>query len=104
MTDVSSWTPRGKKVAKLISYGIMIAIVITLVGAIWSGIEVAIGVSGSATNFISWFLEQYWTYQVLIVGGLILGLFFGIIGFQIFIKKGQRFILKHIFKLDPTEV
>ncbi|MFX1297135.1 MAG: hypothetical protein ACFFD2_20065 [Promethearchaeota archaeon] len=101
MANKAEWTPRGKKVAKFLSYGIIISLVIVIIGSLWSCIDVILDLSESSTDFLTWFLEQYWTYQVLIIGGLIIVIFIGIIGFSIFIRKGQRFIYKHIFKLEP---
>ena len=94
------WTERGKKVASLLSYGMILSIVIIIIGAVWTGLEILVS-SGSGTNFIDWFLGLDWTLMVLVVGGLIVGAFVGIIGFQIFIRKGHRFFMKYIFKLEP---
>jgi len=91
------WTEKEKLIARIISWGIIISVIITIVGGIWFGLELLL--SGSEPS-LAWFLALDWPYQVLIIGGLIVGILIGIIVFSLFIKKGQRFILNLLFKIE----
>jgi hypothetical protein len=97
METEREWTYREKLVARVISWGIMISIVVIIVGSVWFGLELLI--SGTEPS-LAWFFDLDWAFKVLIVGGLIVGILLGIIVFSVFIRKGQRFILNLLFKID----
>ena len=97
MSGSVDWTGREKLIARVISWGIMVSIVIIITGGIWTAIELLI--NPSLPDFL-WFTELEWTYQVLVIGGIIVGVVVGIIVFSIFIRRGQRFILNLLFKIE----
>lgn len=92
------WTSKEKFIARIISWGIIIAVVLIIAGGSWTAIEYFINPSGS--GLLAWITGQAWEIQVLIIGGLIVGILVGIFVFSIFIRKGQRFILDLLFKIE----
>ncbi|NVM31157.1 MAG: hypothetical protein HWN65_20130 [Candidatus Helarchaeota archaeon] len=98
MSGSVDWTGREKLIARVISWGIMISIVIIITGGIWTVIELLI--YPTSPDF-EWFINLGdWTYQVLVIGGILVGVVVGIIVFSIFIRRGQRFILNLLFKIE----
>lgn len=92
------WTAREKLIARFISWGIIISVVLLMLGSGWTALEMF--ASPSDSDLGTWFITQGWQMQVLIVGGLIVGVLIGIFVFSIFIRKGQRFILNLLFKIE----
>ncbi|MHA1278033.1 MAG: hypothetical protein ACTSQI_01595 [Candidatus Helarchaeota archaeon] len=97
MEPEREWTYKEKLIARIISWGIISSIVLIIVGLIWFGLELLI--SGSEPNF-TWFFTLDWAWRVLIIGAMIVGILVGIIIFSVFIRKGQRFILRLLFKIE----
>ncbi len=91
------WTSKEKIIAKVISWGVILSVVVIIVGGMWFAMELLFSASEPS---LSWFFLLDWPFQVLIIGGLILGVLLGIIVFSIFIRKGQRFILNLLFKIE----
>jgi len=99
------WTPQEEMIARIISWGIIISIAIMIVGGIWTVLEFIINFSEPSSQFalIDWFIGLEWTFKILIIGGLIIGIFIGVIAFSLFIRKGQKFLLNLLFKIKEEE-
>ncbi len=102
MGNEREWTEREKLVASILSWGIILSIAIIIIGGMWTALEFIINFGETESQFaiIDWFINQDWLTKTLIIGGLIMGTFIGVILFSIFIRKGQRFILRLLFKID----
>ncbi|TFG05550.1 MAG: hypothetical protein EU536_01550 [Promethearchaeota archaeon] len=98
MTAEKNWTDKERLLARFISWGIIISVVLLICGGIWTTLEILIAPSSSSIG--AWFLAQDWTIKVLIIGALIVGVLLGLIVFSVFIRKGQRFILNLLFKIE----
>jgi len=96
------WTSKEKFIARFISWGIIFSVLIIIVGGIWTLLELIINLSstGSELEILDWFIDLDWVYQMLVIGGLIVGVILGVIGFSIFLKRGQKFLLHLLFKID----
>jgi len=92
------WTNVEKLIARVISWGIIISVVVVIVGSAWTALEIFVAPSGSSLS--GWFTGLGWEMQTLIIGGLIVGAVIGVIIFSMFIRKGQRFILNLLFKIQ----
>lgn len=92
------WTNKERLIAKFISWGIIISVVVVIVGSVWTSLEIFVAPSGSSLS--DWFISLGWEMQILIIGGLIVGAVVGIIVFSMFLRKGQRFILNLLFKIE----
>ncbi|NVM56417.1 MAG: hypothetical protein HWN66_22150 [Candidatus Helarchaeota archaeon] len=97
MEDEKEWTYKEKLIARIISWGIIISVVVIIVGSAWTGLEMVFSVSEPS---MSWFFDLSLSYQIMIVGGLVVGILVGIILVSAFIRKGQRFILNLLFKIE----
>jgi len=91
--------------AKILSWGIIIAIVFIIVMVIYFLIEqAAIGI-GSGAGLVGIFLVM-WVYSnglfFLVLGAIIMGLFALVLLFSLLIKSGQRIFLKLIFKVEEV--
>ena len=93
------WTTTEKLTAKFISWGIMISLIVIIFGGLWSLIEIFFSYSGN-TNFFTFFLELKMGIQILFIFSIFAGLFFLSIGFIIFVKKGYKFLLNLLFKIE----
>lgn len=107
MAEVEEWTSKEKFIARLLSWGIIVSITIVIVGGIYTMLEFLISFSSpsSPSQIIDWFLglssmPNGWVYQVLVFGVLIIGVILGMIGFSLFLKRGQRFLLNLLFKIN----
>ncbi len=98
MDTEKEWTNAEKLIARVISWGIIISVVVVIVGSAWTALEIFVAPSGSSLS--GWFAALGWEMQILIIGGLIVGVVIGIIIFSMFIRKGQRFILNLLFKIE----
>lgn len=92
------WTEKERLLARFISWGIIIAVILIMIGSGWTAIELGAAPSGSSLG--SWFNSLGWEMQFFIFGGLIVGALVGIFVFSIFIRKGQKFILNLLFKIE----
>ena len=99
MAADKEWTDKEKLLARIISWGIIISVVIMIFGAIWTVADLIISLSQPSSTW-AWFTGLEIAYQILIIGGLLVGALIGIIIFSIFIRKGQRFILDLLFKIE----
>ena len=96
MGNEPSWSEKEKLVTRIISWGIIISIVVIITGGLWTFVEfIAQLFQPSGT----WFNSLDWPFQVLIIGALVVGLILGIVGFNVFVRRGQRFILNLLFKI-----
>ena len=102
MVQDQEWTSSEKLIARVVSWGIIISITIVIFGGIWTILELLINISSPETGFelLDWFINLDWYYQWLIIGVLIVGVIIGIIGFSLFLKRGQRFMLNLLFKIN----
>ena len=98
MSVKEDWTQTEIWIARIISWGIIISVVLIIIGGAYTILEIFISPSGSSLS--TWFFDQAWEIQTLIIGGLIVGVLVGIVIFSIFIRKGQRFILNWLFKIE----
>jgi hypothetical protein len=100
LQDEQEWTAAEKLIARFISWGIILSVTIIIVGGIYTLLEFLISYANpSSGKIIQWFLGLDWWYQVLVIGALIIGIILGMIGFSIFLKRGQRFLLNLLFKI-----
>ncbi|NHI91187.1 MAG: hypothetical protein EAX96_01705 [Candidatus Lokiarchaeota archaeon] len=103
---MSSWTTDQKETfARILSWGLIIAIVIILAGAIYMLFEMLIQAGTGGLNVVAFFYVIWETSNglfVLILGGLITGIFALILLFTLLIKSGQMFFLKFIFKIEAA--
>ena len=99
MTAEKEWTEKEKLLARAISWGIIISVVLMIFGAVWTAADLLISYSQPSSTW-DWFLGLDIAYQILMIGGLIVGALIGLIVFSIFIRKGQRFILNLLFKIE----
>jgi hypothetical protein len=101
MEQDREWTSKEKLIARIISWGIIISVAIIIVGGLWTAFEFIINFSssGSELEILDWFISLDWMYKALVIGSLIVGAILGIIGFSIFLKRGQRFLLNLLFKI-----
>lgn len=102
MVQDQEWTSSEKLIARIISWGIIISITIVIFGGLWTILELLINITNPATGFelLDWFIALDWYYQLLIFGGLIVGVIFGMIAFSLFLKRGQKFLLNLLFKIN----
>ena len=102
MGQEREWTSKEKLIARFISWGIIGSVAIVIVGGIWTAIELIINISstGSELEILDWFIDLDWIYQMLVIGVLIVAVILGMIGFSLFLKRGQRFLLHLLFKID----
>ena len=102
MVQDQEWTSSEKFIARFISWGIIISITIVIFGGLWTILELLINISNPETGFelLDWFIALDWVYQVLIIGALIVGVILGMIGFSLFLKRGQKFLLNLLFKIN----
>ena len=101
-----SMSDRNKEIfAKILSWGIIVAIVFIIVMVIYFLIEQAAITIGSGAGIIGIFAVII-TYSnglfVMVLGGLIMGLFSLVLVFSLLIKSGQRIFLKLIFKIEEV--
>ncbi|MDD1776593.1 MAG: hypothetical protein LUQ65_00365 [Candidatus Helarchaeota archaeon] len=101
MVQEQEWTSKEKFIARFISWGIIISVSIVILGGLWTALELVIYFSnpGTGLEIIDWFIALDWVYKLLIIGGLIVGAILGMIGFSIFLKRGQKFLLNLLFKI-----
>ena len=92
------WTTKEKLIARIISWGIIVGVVCVIGGGTWTAIEYFVDPSGA--GLMAWIATQAWEVQILIIGALIVGILVGVFVFSIFIRKGQRFILNLLFKIE----
>jgi hypothetical protein len=97
MGNESSWSEKEKLIARLISWGIIVSVVVIITGGIWTFVEF---IAQLFQPSLSWFSSLDWPFQILVIGALIIGLIVGIVGFNIFVRRGQRFILHLLFKIN----
>ncbi|MHA1271376.1 MAG: hypothetical protein ACTSPY_16400 [Candidatus Helarchaeota archaeon] len=93
------WTLGEKVTAKIISWGFMSSIMIIIIGGLWSLIDIFISYSGE-TNFFMFFLQLTTGVQILIIFAIFAGLFFLVIAFIMFVKKGYKYLLNLLFKIE----
>jgi hypothetical protein len=96
------WTRFEKLLAKIISLGIMISLMLTLIGGLWSLIDIFILYMGgySLGSFFNFFLDLTSGVQILLIFASLAGVLFLGIAFIIFLKKGYKFILHLLFKIE----
>ena len=103
---MSSWSNDQKEMfARALSWGLIIAIVIILAGGIYMLFEMLIQAGTGGTNVMAFFFIIWETSNglfVLILGGVITGIFALILAFTLLIKSGQMFFLKMIFKIEEA--
>jgi hypothetical protein len=100
MQKEQEWTAREKLIARFISWGIIFSVTIIIVGGIWTTLEFIISyVNPGSGEIIQWFIDLDWAFQILVFGALIVGVILGMIGFSIFLKRGQKFLLNLLFKI-----
>jgi len=92
------WSDNERLIARFISWGIILSVVLIMIGGLWTVLEILITPSSSSIG--DWFMVQDWTIQILIIGGLIVGILIGVIIFSVFIRKGQRYLLRLLFKIE----
>ena len=98
METSKEWTDNEKLIARFIRWGIILSVVLIIVGGSWTAIELLL--NPSASSFGAWFMAQDWTIQVLVIGALIVGVLVAVVLFSIFIRRGQKFLLNLLFKIE----
>ena len=101
MEQDRDWTSKEKFIASFISWGIIISVSIIIFGGLWTILELLINLSNPSSGYeiIDWFIGLDWVYKVLVIGALLVGVILGMIGFSIFLKRGQKFLLNLLFKI-----
>ena len=94
------WSKYEKIAAKGISWSLMVSIIIMMVGGLWTLIDVLLLYLGDTSSFISIFLQLTAGVQILLIFTALIGLLFLGIAFYMFIKKGFKFILNLLFKIE----
>ncbi len=77
----------------------VVAFIVLLVGIIWMIVDWALG----DIKIYAWFLTLHLGLQIMIIGGLFAGLFFIIVFFFGFFKKGRKRILQYTFKAKDVD-
>ena len=77
----------------------VVAFIVLLLGIIWMVVDWALG----DTKISLWFLSLQFGLQIMIIGGLFAGLFFLIVFFFGFFKKGRKRILNYTFKAKDVD-
>ena len=103
---MSSWSTQQKETfARILSWGLIIAIVVILAGGIYMLFEMLITAGTGGLN-VAGFLYIIWNTSnglfILILGGLVTGIFALILAFTLLIKSGQMFFLNLIFKIEQA--
>ena len=103
---MSSWSTSQKETfARILSWGLIIAIVVILAGGIYMLFEMLIQAGTGGTNVLGFFYIIWNTSNglfVLILGGVVTGIFALILTFTLLIKSGQMFFLNMIFKIEAA--
>ncbi len=94
----SDFTSKQRAVGELFYIFIVIACLITVTGGIWSLFDFAM-----PTGKFDAFLLLNLGYQIAIIAGFLAGLFFFLIFFFGLFKKGRKWVLVFIFKLNEIE-
>jgi len=77
----------------------VVAFIVLLLGIIWMVVDWALG----DTKISAWFLVLHLGIQIMIIGGLFAGLFFIIVFFFGFFRRGRKRILKWTFKAKDVD-
>jgi len=77
----------------------VVAFIVLIIGVIWMVVDWALG----DTKISLWFLSLQFGLQIMIIGGLFAGLFFLIVFFFGFFKKGRKRILNYTFKAKDVD-
>ena len=103
---MSTWSTEQKETfARILSWGLIIAIVIILAGGIYMLFEMLVTAGTGGLNVVAFFYIIWETSNgmfILILGALITGIFALILAFTLLIKSGQMFFLKIIFKIEEA--
>jgi len=93
-----NFTSKQRAVGELFYIFIVIACLITVTGGIWSLFDFVM-----PTGKFETFLSLNLGYQIAIIAGFLAGLFFLLIFFFGLFKKGRKWVLVFIFKLNEIE-
>ncbi|MHA1231710.1 MAG: hypothetical protein ACTSRP_18780 [Candidatus Helarchaeota archaeon] len=93
------WTQTEKITAKVISWGFMASFIIMIVGGLWSLVDIFFSYTGN-TGFFDFFLSLTTGVQVLLIFMTFAGIFFLALALIIFVKKGYKFLLTFLFKIE----
>jgi hypothetical protein len=77
----------------------VVAFIVLIVGIIWMVVDWLLG----DTKISSWFLTLQFGLQIMIIGGLFAGLFFIIVFFFGFFRRGRKRILQYTFKAKDVD-
>jgi len=94
----SNFTSKQRAVGELFYIFIVIACLITVTGGIWSLFDFVM-----PTGKFDAFMLLNLGYQIAIIAGFLAGLFFLLIFFFGLFKKGRKWVLVFIFKLNEIE-
>ncbi|MHA1786211.1 MAG: hypothetical protein ACTSVY_05270 [Candidatus Helarchaeota archaeon] len=103
---MSSWSEDKKELfAKIMSWGIIAALLVIVIGAILFALDFGVSTSTGGGNIFGYFL-LLWTISnglfVMVLGAMITGLFALVLVFSLLLKSGQRFFLDLIFKIEEA--
>ena len=93
------WTYTEKITAKIICWGLMGSIIIMIIGGLWSLIDISL-LGAGVSSFFDFFLELTTGIQLLLITSALAGILFLGISFIVFIKKGYKFFLHFLFKIE----
>jgi len=93
------WTQLEKITAKIISWGLMVSMLIIIIGGLLIIFELFLLPTGT-NNFFALFTQLTTGLQLLIIFGSLAFLIFLSIVLVVFTKKGYKFILNLLFKIE----
>jgi hypothetical protein len=96
--EKSDYSPRQRAAGELFYILIVAASIITIGGIVWSIVDIWM-----PTGKLGAFLALNLGYQIVIIAGLLAGLFFILIFFFGLFRKGSIFVLRFLFKTRPIE-
>ena len=95
---LSEYSKTQINVAKAFYIWLVAAIIITILGIIWSAGEVVFGQG----LIFDWFITLQLGWQIAVIGALLAGLFFLLVYFFGLFRKGEKSILNVTFKTKPV--
>lgn len=96
--EFSEYSEKKEKVATGFYIALVIAWIVTIIGAIWTIADIL-----NPTGKLEAFLSYNIGYQIAIIGGFLAGLFFLLVFFIGFYKRGTSTILRILYKKRELE-